>query len=624
MAVGGTRGRILRVDLDEGTARIEAIGDRLYLDYLGGYGLGCYLVYRSQPPGVDPLGPHNSLGFFTGLLTGTGGITTNRYVVVGKSPKTGGWGDANAGGSFGPMMKAAGLDGILVTGTSAKPVHIVYAQGKAAVLPAEDWWGLDTHETDERVRERYGANARAACIGPAGEKRNLLAGVVNEKYRIAARSGLGAVMGAKRLKAVVTVGDGRFDIPVADPGGYRKAMERHRAFLQQTPRWAVLRQYGTAGALAGLVAKGDTPVKNWGGVAEQDFPQAARISDDAVLAIEKKKFACWRCPMACGGITEVAEGPFACHGHKPEYETLGAFGAMCLNDDLASINLINDICNRAGLDTIGTGATVAFAIECYERGIIGPDQTGGLKLRWGDAEGIVALVRRIARREGFGDVLADGARRAAARIGPEAEPYAMHVGGEELPMHDPRLVPSAATGYKMDATPGRHTQIGAWIVELSTAVPGLVEQPQPQHHYPGKGRVQMTLNNYFHALHSAGMCMFAGLALEATALADSLHHVTGHPFSVDEVLRTGARIAALRAAFNAREGLRNIELQLPDRAVGKPPLSAGPTAGRTVDVDAQVRDYLEAIGWDTTTGLPTRQTLLELGLDFVASDLYGR
>jgi aldehyde:ferredoxin oxidoreductase len=200
----------------------------------------------------------------------------------------------------------------------------------------------------------------------------------------------------------------------------------------------------------------------------------------------------------------------------------------------------------------------------------------------------------------------------------------MQVGGEELPMHDPRLVPSAATSYKMDATPGRHTQVSAWILELSSAVPGLVEQPQPQHHYPGKGKVQMTMNNYFHALHAAGMCMFAGLALQATALTDSLTCVTGREFTVDDVLTCGARIAALRTGFNLREGIRNIELELPDRAIGKPSLDSGPTAGRAVEVDAQVKDYLEAMGWDTKTGVPKQATLINLGLDFVAEDLYGR
>ena len=621
MAMPGTTGRILIADLTTGETRIESPGDEVYRNYLGGYGLGAFLLYRMQPGGADPLGPENTLGFFTGMLTGTGGITANRYTVVARSPKTGGWGDANGGGTFGPAMKGSGLDGILITGAAGEPVYLLWRDGKAEILPAGDWWGLDTGELDDRVRELYGPNARAACIGPAGEKRSLLAAIINEKYRAAARSGLGAVMGSKRLKAVVVCGPKRVDVPIADPAGMKEAIARHREFLKTTSRYTGLRQYGTAGSLAALVAKGDTPVRNWAGTAE-DFPTAAAISDDAVLAIERKKTACWRCPLACGGITAVDEGPFACEGHKPEYETLGAFGSMCLNDDLASINLCNDICNRMGLDAISTGVAVAFAMECFEKGLIGPKETGGIDLRWGNAEAVVATTRAIAAREGIGELLADGVKIEAERIGGAAGEFAIHVGGEEIPMHDPRLVPSIATSYKMDATPGRHTQISAWILELSSGVPGLCDQPQPPHHYPGKGRVQRTMHNYFHAAQSAGMCNFATLALTAEVLTDSLTHVTGHTHTTDDVLRIGARIAALRIAFNLREGIRNIELPMPGRLIGDPPLATGPTAGRTVEVDAQVQDYLEAMGWDPQTGVPKRETLLELGLDFVAEELH--
>jgi aldehyde:ferredoxin oxidoreductase len=622
MPVPGTAGRILIADLTNGTTRFEHPNDDVYLTYLGGYGLGSYLLYRTQAAGADPLGPANTLGFFTGLLTGTGGITSNRYVVVAKSPKTGGWGDANSGGSFGPAMKAAGLDGILITGQSPTPVYLLYRDGKAEILPADEWWGLDTSETDERVAEAYGPNARAACIGPAGEKMSLLACVINEKYRAAGRSGLGAVMGSKRLKAVVVVGPDEFDVPIADAEGYKRAMAEHREFLKTQPRYSIMRQYGTCGSMAGLVAKGDTPIRNWSGVGQRDFPNVKQISDDAVIALEEKKYACWRCPMACGGLTEVREGPFAAAGHKPEYETLGAFGSMCLNDNLASIHLCNDLCNRFGMDTISAGATVAFAIECFENGLITPEDTGGIELRWGDAEAIVEITRAIGRREGFGAVLADGTKKAAERIGKRSEQYAMQVGGEELPMHDPRLVPGAATSYKMDATPGRHTQISTWILELGTGPPDLVEQPQPQHHYPGKGKAHARINHYFHAAQSAGMCMFALLTLKPSALTDSLRCVTGHEFTLDDVLIRGARIAAVRTAFNHREGVRNVDFQLPERVIGRPPLDAGPTAGRTVDVEVQVADYLEAVGWDAETGAPTKETLGKLGLDFLAADLY--
>ncbi|MHB1035886.1 MAG: aldehyde ferredoxin oxidoreductase family protein [Pirellulales bacterium] len=619
MTLPGTMGKILFVDLAAGTIRVETPSDELYLEYIGGYGLGAYYLYKNQKPGADALGPDNTLGFLTGLLTGTGGISSNRYTVVAKSPKTGTWGDANSGGDFGPALRAAGFDGVFFTGISPKPVYLLCRDGRAELLPAGDWWGLDTNEIDLTVKSQYGPHARAACIGPAGERQSLLAAVINDRGRAAARSGLGAVMGAKKLKAIVAVGNAK--VPIADDEGMKASMAKHREFMKQQGLYNFMHQYGTAGMTAGACATGDTPIKNWGGVPA-DFPTAPKISDDQVLAIEHKKYACWRCPIACGGWTKVIDGPYASEGHKPEYETLGAFGTMCLNDDLASINLCNELCNRAGLDTIGTACTVAFAIECFENGLIGLEDTGGIELRWRRAQGVVDLTRAIANGEGFGKVLADGAQRGAERIGKGADRFAVHVHGEEVPMHDPRLNPGLATSYKMDATPGRHTQLSAWTVEAQFAPPGLVTEKIERYRYSGKGDAHRIVSNYFHVVNSAGMCMFGACSLTPEALTDSLSLVTGHTFTLDDVLAAGARIAALRMAFNLREGVRNVDFKMHGRLVGSPPLESGPLAGVTVDVDTQVKDYLAAMGWDPVTGVPKRETLLGLGLDFVAKDLH--
>jgi len=620
MAVPGTMGKILWVDLTHQRISIEQPSDDLYLTYLGGYGLGAYYLYKMQKPCVDPLGPEAHLGFFTGLLTGTSAITGNRYFVVGKSPKTGTWGDANSGGTFGPSLKAAGCDGVIFHGVSPTPVYLLVRDGQAELLPADAWWGLDTNETEDRVKERYGKKAGVACIGPAGERMALLSCIINDKGRAAGRSGLGAVMGSKRLKAVVTVGSA--EVTMADPEGMKQAIARHRAFMREQGMYKVLNQYGTAGITAGACATADTPIKNWAG-SPSDFPTVGKISDDAVMAVQLRKYACWRCPIGCGGETEVEEGDISSRGHKPEYETLGVFGTLCLNDDLASINLCNDLCNRWGMDTISTGATVAFAIECFENGLITEQDTGGIRLTWGNAAAIVAVTRAIAEGTGFGKVLCDGARRAAERIGQGAEQYAMHVQGEELPMHDPRLNPGLATSYKMDATPGRHTQAGAWSAEASFAPPGLVTEAFDKYRYEGKGRIHRTISNAYHAASCAGMCLFGWVCLKAESLSDSLRHTIGREFTLDQIDQIGARIAALRVAFNLREGLRNIDFKVPERALGKPPLESGPVAGVTVDLDTQVRDYLEAMGWDTKTGVPTRETLERLGLDFVAADLHA-
>ncbi len=620
MPVPGTMGKILIVDLDTQQTSLEIPTDDLYLKYLGGYGLGAYYLFRLQRPGVDPLGPENHLGFFAGLLTGTAGITANRYVVVAKSPKTGTFGDANSGGTFGPAMKAAGYDGVIIKGVSEKPVYLLLQNGEARLLPADEWWGLDCNAVEDKAQELYGPKARSASIGPAGERTNLLSCIVNDKGRVAGRSGLGAVMGSKRLKAVVAVGDAK--VSMADPQGMKKAIKNHRDFMKEQGFYQVLHEYGTSGITAASCSSGDTPIKNWAGVPD-DFPTAAKISDDAVIAIQRKKYGCWQCPISCGGHTVVEEGPYASDTHKPEYETLGTFGTMCLNDNLESINLCNELCNRCGLDTIGAGCTVAFAIECYENGLITAEDTGGVELTWGNHQAIVEITRQIAEGRGFGGkVLADGMKVAAERIGNGAEQYAVHVQGEELPMHDPRLNPGLATSYKMDATPGRHTQMSAWTVEGQFAPPGLVSEEIERYTYTGKGNVHRVVSAHHHVSSAAGMCMFAWCNLKPEALTDSLTCTTGKDYTLEEVQQMGDRIAALRMAFNVREGLRNVDFKVPGRMIGSPPLESGPLKGVTVDIDTQVAEYLEAMGWDTQTGVPKKETLLELGLDFAAAELY--
>jgi aldehyde:ferredoxin oxidoreductase len=613
-------GKILMVDLTKQTISVETPSDDVYLKYFGGYGLGAYYLYKLQKAGVDALGPESHLGFFTGVLTGTPALSGNRYFVVGKSPRTGTWGDANSGGTFGPILKAAGFDGVIFCGISAKPVYLLLDHGRAQLLAADAWWGLDTNDLEDQVKQQYGKQAGVACIGPAGERMSLMAAVINDKGRAAGRSGLGAVMGSKRLKAVVAVGDA--PIALADPEGMKQAVAQYREGMKEQGMYKVLNQYGTAGITAGACASGDTPIKNWGG-SPDDFPSVKQISDDEVLSIQEKKYACWRCSIACGGETAVEHGPFKSHNHKPEYETLGAFGTMCLNDNLASINRCNEICNRQGLDTISTACTVAFAVECYENGILTDKDTGGIQLKWGNADAIVEITRQIGDGEGLGKVLADGSKLAAERIGRGAEQYAMQIGGEEVPMHDPRLNPGLATSYKMDATPGRHTQLSAWTAEAQFAPPGLIAEPVDRYKVEGKGRMYQKVSAHHHVATSAGMCMFAWVCLPPECMPDLLTFVTGHKYTVDDVEKAGNRIAALRIGFNLREGVRNVDIKIPDRILGRPPLEKGPLAGVTVDVDRQVRDYLEAMGWDVRTGVPRRETLLSLDLDFVAADLHA-
>ncbi|RMG00257.1 MAG: aldehyde ferredoxin oxidoreductase, partial [Planctomycetota bacterium] len=508
--------------------------------------------------------------------------------------------------------------GVIFYGVSPKPVYLLIENGEGKLLPADEWWGKDTNETEDLCKEKYGKDAGIACIGPPGERQALLACIINDKGRAAGRSGLGAVMGSKRLKAVVAVGNQ--EVTMADPEGMAEAIQKHREVMKSVGMFGVLSEYGTAGITAGAVATGDAPIKNWAGTPK-DFSTAKKISDDAVIAIQRRKYACWRCPIGCGGETEVPEGKYAAKNHKPEYETLGTFGTMTLNDNVESINKANEICNRAGLDTISTGCTIAFAIECFERGILTTEDTGGLQLTWGNHEAIVELTQQIADGVGFGKVLQDGAKIGAERIGRGSEEYAIHIAGEEVPMHDPRLNPGLAASYKMDATPARHTQMSAWSVEGQFAPPGLYDKKVDRYDPKGKGKIYRLVSNHYHTSACAGLCMFGWSCLSADAICDCLTYTTGKQFTLEDVDRTGWRIASLRMAFNIREGVRNVDFQLPKRIIGQPPLEDGPLKGVTVDVDTQVQEYLEEMGWDTTTGAPKAETLKSLGLDFVCEQL---
>jgi len=624
MEVKGVLHRIAFVDLGTGDVTYEDPGDEVYEKYLGGYGLGAYILYTRQAAGVDPLSPAAMLGLLTGPLTGTDAITGNRFIAVGKSPKTGGWGDANCGGYFGPALKMAGVDGVFFTGRAEKPVYALVEDGQVSLHSAEDHWGLDTVDTEAKFQEDLGKEVRVACIGPVGERVSLLAAIINDGGRAAGRSGLGAVMGSKRLKAVVARPTGKIEVADADALKATRKRVLDEYYKEGNPAYELFSNYGTCGITAGSVRTGDAPIRNWTGTVH-DFPEPELISDDAVIATQTRKYGCWRCPLACGGHVKIEEGPYAVEGHKPEYETLAAFGSMCLNSSLASISKANDICNRMGMDTIAAGTTVAFAIECYDRGVITKEDTGGLELTWGNHEAIVAVTEQMGNGTGFGgQVLGDGIKAAVARIGPEAEAAAMQIAGEELPMHDPRLSPGIGCSFVIDATPGRHTQYGTWLEEANFIPPDLGQPAFPgKYIYTGKGENGAYISNFGHVVNAAGLCMFGCTVTPGTAVPEFLTHAMGRPYTMGTVQEVGARIAALRTAFNLREGVRNVELKLPKRVLGIPPLEKGDTAGITVDNQTEIRDYLIAMGWDPETGVPERETLQGLGLDLVIQDLHG-
>jgi len=612
--MGGGSARVLFVNLTNGDMKEELFGEDILRKFIGGYGLAAKIMYDRQKPGVDPLGPENMLGFFTGPLTGTPAIIGARYVVVGKSPLTGTWGDANSGGDFGPALKFAGYDGVFFTGISSKPVYLFIDSSKPELKNADWLWGKDTYETEDMLIDRHGKKTNLACIGPSGESLSLISCVINDKGRAAGRSGLGAVMGSKKLKAIAVTGD--IKVPLADK---EKATELRRSYLRRVNigHAEILKKYGTSGITEMASESGDTPAKNWGDAGSEVFSTSSAISDDAVIAYQEKKYGCWHCPIACGGHVKVTTGPFASETHKPEYETLASFGTMCLNDNLESIIKINDICNRMGLDTISAGCTIAFAIECYENGLITKDDTNGIELKWGNAEAIVAMTDKLAKRDGFGNMLADGVKVAAEKIGKGAEKYAIHIGGQELPMHDPKFIPGLTTTYILDATPGRHTQGG----EMLAPPEGLDLPKYPRTVYSGRGEFQRTLVNLVHVVNAAGLCLFGYMSMNINAIPAFMTAVTGWNFTLDDCQEAGERIGTIRHAFNLREGHNPLKLKVPGRMIGKPPLQRGPLKDISIDMETMVKDYLEQIDWDPVTMVPSQKRLRELGLDEVAANL---
>jgi aldehyde:ferredoxin oxidoreductase len=615
MARGGYVGRILSVDLDSGQMRDEQVDDQTLHETIGGYGVGARLLYDRIPAGADALGPDNVLGFLTGPLTGTPAVIGSRYVVVGKSPKTLGWGDANSGGYFGPELKFAGYDGVLLRGVAPEPVYLLVEHGQARLCDATDLWGTKVAALERELRARHGEKVRICSVGPAGEAVSFLSCIINDGGRAAARSGLGAVMGAKRLKAIVVRGEQK--VPLADEARMKELRSQYLRGPRDEGCYSSFSQSGTCASTVGNAYSGDSPVRNWGGVGSRDFGSAAgRLDGDIVLAHQRKKFACWRCPLGCGGIVKLSQGRFALApeneylGHKPEYETMGAFGTMLLNDDVESIIKANEICNEYGMDTISTGAVVAFAVECRENGLLSRQDVDGLDLRWGNADAIVALTDKIARREGVGELLADGIAAAVARIGEKSLPYAIEVGGEELAMHDPKFTPGIATTYILDPTPGRHTQ------GTCMAPPFQLDLPDPDKYtYTGKPERTRKLINLSHVMNAAGICWFGYLTYPVESLPEQLSAATGWEYTLDDLYPIGERIATIRHLFNLREGLNPLLRRVPERMVGQPPQDAGPLAGVTVDYQTQIREYLEAVGWDARTTVPSAEALRALGLD---------
>ena len=599
---GGYLGKLLTVDLSTGKMTEETPNEKLLRDFIGGYGIGARLLYDRQKAGVDPLGPDNIFGLITGPLTGTPAPASTRYTAVAKSPLTGGWGDANAGGDFAPHLKFSGYDGVFFTGIASKPVYLFIDNGKAELRDASGVWGKDAYDTEDTLKQQLGDGTELVCIGPSGEKLSLISCIVGNRGATAARSGLGAVMGSKKLKAVVARGSRQ--VPMADRDMIMKLRKEHLDELNQPGPTGVsmlenTRKYGTARMTARSAHSGDSPVKNWTGAGIIDFPDVTPIDQDHAIANLERHAGCWQCPVQCEGRLKagVGEYKYPAGTRRPEYETYSSFGSLVLNNNLEAINMANHICNAYGLDTISAGSVIAFAIECYEEGVINKKDTDGIELGWGKHKEMIEMTWKLAKREGFGDILADGVKVAAEKIGRGSEKFAVHIGGQELGMHDPKLVggmggnrPSAAR-YHLEPTPGRH-MLGFGPSGFNT-----------------------------HFLNASGVCLAASYG-RGDRLAKFVAAATGWNMTQDEALLAGERMLNMRHVFNLREGINPLKWAVHPRIIGDPPLTAGPLAGIRADIESQDYWNLGALDWDRITTKPSKKKLQSLGLNDVAEELW--
>ena len=614
-------GRWLRVDLESGEIEEEPIGMEEVRTWLLGSGLAAHVIYEGLDPARDALDPASPLLIFNGLLTGTFAPAAARTSWCGRSPLTGIWGESNVGGHWGAELRFTGFDGLVITGRASAPVYLwihdgsaeLAEAGQAELRDAAHLWGTGTFEAHDRLRRETDPQAQVACIGPAGENLVRLAGVMTggqAHNRAAGRGGMGALMGSKNLKAIVVRGHGRPTYP--DPARFRDAVRAANRLIRERSEGMSLT--GTAGGIPGAEHFGSLPLKNW---REGSWAKGAHaISGQTIRrTIWARDTHCFACPVGCGKAIEVQEGPYAgIWGEGPEYETLCGFGGSLLIDDLAALAAINARCNDLGLDTISTSGAIAFATEALEKELVDPAELHGPPLAWGEPEPVLALIEQIARREGLGDLLADGVRATAARLGPEAGNFAIHVKGLEPPYHDPRAFADMGLEY---ATAGRgacHLDSLTYWRGYGLEWPGWQEGPHDRFAC-GDNTVRMVIafQDFLTTYNPLGLCKFMVKGgMDPARTAELVSAATGWDWTADDLMHAGERLFNLKRLINLRLGVTSADDTLPRRFLTEPRPS-GTAAGHLPDLERMLKQYYELRGWDAE-GEPTQERLEELGL----------
>ncbi len=611
----GYTGKIAWVDLTKEKVTTEELTETVARKYLGGKGLGAYLLYHNLAPHTDPYDPENLLIFVAGPLTGTMFPCAGRAAVVTKSPMTGTFLDSYAGGLFGPTLKFAGYDALVIKGKAKKPVYLVLDDGKITIQDAGGLWGLSTTETEKRLKEEIKGRKKdqkrvklsIATIGPAAERGVRFSGIVTDR-RMFGRGGAGAVMGTKNLKAVVLSGSGK--VAVADEARFNEVVARCKKQIATHPltkKGGVFPRMGTIFTVHATQETGTIPTRNW---KENTFEHAHEIGGEGFPKYITKSRACYLCPIACSHFTKGSFAGQEWVTEGPEYETIFAFGSNLENKDPAVIIAADRLCDDYGMDTISCGGVVGFAMECFEKGLISKEDTGNVALSFGSGEAVLALVHLIGKREGIGDVLAEGVKRASEKI-KGSEGFAIHVKGLEPPGYDPRGMKGQGLTYALSDRGACHLRSNTLRTELLG-----VPTPIDRYAYEGKARMVSELQLSYVAFDAIIGCAFGGFGITTPDFVDGIAAATGWPFTAEELRTISQRIWNLTRLFNVREGFTRKDDTLPKRLFDESS-TKGPSKGQVMDRaswEKMLDEYYDIVGWDKETGAPTEERIRELGI----------
>lgn len=612
MAFGFT-GKVLEVDLATKRISVKELPKELWMEHFGGSGLAARMMNDEKIYNVDQLCPDNVLIFMTGLLTGTPVPASCKMSVCAKSPLTGYWGEATVGGFFGAELKKTPYDGIIFRGKSRAPVYLLINDEKAELKDAGDLWGLETYSTVEKIKQANGDKYEVAAIGPAGEKLVRISSIIvgGSEARAAARIGIGAVMGSKNLKAVAVKGTGRPEI--ADREKLMQAIKESIDAIKNNAKG--LTDFGTAGGVQGVEANGDLPIRNWslGSWEEGATKTCGQYIAKTVFA---GHYGCFACPIRCGKNVKVEVGPHkGTIAHGPEYETCAGFGANLLNDDVNIIIAANDLCNRLGIDTISTSGVIAWAMECYEAGLITKEDTGGLELTWGNGEAILKLVEQIGNNVGFGQLLGQGVKRAAEQIGGLAKEFAVETKGLEYAYHDPRAFTSMAVNYATANRGACHLEALSYFAEQGVLPLSLLgfEKEFDWHGVENKAEIAVLMQNFMETFNDLGLCKFLIRGKTGPAvIAKWVSAVTGETIDENQLMRIGERNFNLKRMFNYKLGVTRKDDYLPSR-LGIHDRKTGKAAGSIPYLGKLLVDYYRLRGW-SEEGVPKKEKLEQLGL----------